>query len=104
MLNGGVFDRLPAARKARRVYSRFILLAQAWSCEQRSRSGGWAPDRAGIDDLVSGGNQSDSQGISAASQAASEFGAAAGRVLPAAADVSKQAEALSGEVNIFVAR
>ena len=42
-------------------------------------------------------------GISGVSQAASETGAAAGQVLTAASDVSKQAEQLSGEVNTFVA-
>ena len=42
-------------------------------------------------------------GISGVSQVAGETGAAAGQVLNAAADLSKQAEQLSGEVNNFVA-
>jgi methyl-accepting chemotaxis protein len=41
-------------------------------------------------------------GISVVSQAAIETGEAAGQVLTAASDVSKQAELLSGEVNSFV--
>jgi methyl-accepting chemotaxis protein len=42
-------------------------------------------------------------GITGVSQAASETGAAAGEVQTAAADLSKQAEQLSGEVHTFVA-
>jgi methyl-accepting chemotaxis protein len=43
-------------------------------------------------------------GISGVSQAASETGVAADKVLTAAADVSKQADQLSGEVHAFVTR
>ena len=42
-------------------------------------------------------------GVGGVSQAASETGAAAGQVLTAAGDLSKQAEQLSGEVQTFVA-
>jgi methyl-accepting chemotaxis protein len=42
-------------------------------------------------------------GISDVSQAAAATGAAAGQVLTAAADLSKQAERLSSEANNFVA-
>jgi methyl-accepting chemotaxis protein len=40
--------------------------------------------------------------IGGVSQAAGEAGAAAGQVLTAAADVSQQAERLSGAVNTFL--
>jgi methyl-accepting chemotaxis protein len=42
-------------------------------------------------------------GINGVSQAASEAGDAAGQVLIASSNLSKQAEQLSGEVNTFVA-
>jgi methyl-accepting chemotaxis protein len=42
-------------------------------------------------------------GISGVSQSASATGDAAGQVLTAASDLSRQAEQLSSEVNIFVA-
>jgi methyl-accepting chemotaxis protein len=42
-------------------------------------------------------------GINGVSQAASETGDAAGQVLSAASDLSKQAEQLSSEMNTFVA-
>jgi methyl-accepting chemotaxis protein len=45
-----------------------------------------------------------SSNIGGVSRAASETGAAASQVLGAAGDLSKQAESLSGEVKIFVAR
>ena len=73
---------------------------------RQHRLGGGAAERGDAGDLAErarGGTQEVSSNIAGVKQAATDTGAAAGEVLGAAQQVSRQAEELSGEVGHFIA-